>query len=85
MLLVAALGVAGVMSAMTGDKAQVEKQMQTTQSISTEVKMIGGWCEISIYRNNVLVDYSFTYEASETACKAKALAMQFEAQIADLR
>ena len=75
LLLVAAIRVAGLVSA---------KETNFNQ-FKTYVSMIGGWFEIKIYRINsdgskTLVDYSYTYEESQSACNAKASLMLFEAQ-----
>jgi len=74
-LLSSALCVAGLVSA---------KETNFNQ-FKTDVSMIGGWCKIKIYRINsdgikTLVDYSYTYEESQSACNAKASLMLFEAQ-----
>ncbi|MDG4945381.1 hypothetical protein NMK71_03055 [Weeksellaceae bacterium KMM 9713] len=35
--------------------------------------VVGGWCEIFIYNSNgEVVDYSYTWEISEYACKKRA-------------
>lgn len=75
LLFVVALAVTGLMSA---------KDVKFDHSYESNI--IGGWCEIRIYRINAdgsrtLVDYSYTYEQSESACRAKSQLMLMAAEI----
>ena len=70
LLLVAALGVAGLVSA-NSFTSKIVKTNSTTQ-----VKFVGGWCEISIYNSSgALVGYSYTYENSYWDCYSRAVLM----------
>ncbi|WP_018675304.1 hypothetical protein [Riemerella columbina] len=67
----ATLLVAGVMSA---ESSVIEKssRLEFSSLVMADLKVQGGWCEVKVYRNNVLVAYSYTYESSQSACESKA-------------
>lgn len=73
LLFVATLGVAGFMSANYSSVSEIKQT-------DAKVTYFGGWCEIRIYNGNgELIDYSYTYEQSESACRSRANNMLDEA------
>ncbi len=78
LLLLAAFGVAGLLSAKSDSGAGI-----SSNKFETQVELLGGWCEIRVYDGNgVLIKYSYTYESSESACYSKANKMLMELETA---
>ncbi|UFH31675.1 hypothetical protein LNP04_17170 [Chryseobacterium sp. C-71] len=71
LLLVAAFGAAGLVSASQENIKKVDV------SFSSKTEIVGGFCTITIYRNNAdgsqsVVRQLTSYESSEEACQGRA-------------
>ena len=87
MLVIAAIGVAGFMSAATGtENAKSSEKMSTNQQFVKKTQFFLGTCVVTIYRQNAdgsstVVKTDVSLQPSQEACNSHAQIVLMDAQL----